>query len=44
MPEIVDPMLSIRLPPHNVKIGLSSRKYQNSLTAQPSSSVPMRGK
>lgn len=40
MPEILVPMPSIKLPPRDVKIGSSSRKSQNSLNAQPNSSVP----
>lgn len=35
MPEILVPMLSIGLPPHDVKKRLSSTKSQNSVSAQP---------
>lgn len=40
MPEILVSMLSIRFPPHDVKIGSNSKKSQNSLNAQPNSNVP----
>lgn len=44
MPEILAPMLSIRLPPHNAKIQLSSRKSLNSLSAQPNMKYTYEGK
>lgn len=40
MPEILVSMLSVRLPPHDVKIGSGSRKSHNSLNAQPNSRLP----
>lgn len=40
MPEILVSMLSRRLTPHDVKMGLSNRKSQNSLNAQSNSHVP----